>query len=39
MTTDTATKIISKHVDTLYWQFKQELDNNVIEHSSELARF
>lgn len=32
---------VNKHVETLYWQFKQVLDNvgGGIEYSSELARF
>lgn len=30
---------VNKHVDMLYWQFKQALDDNGISHSSELARF
>jgi len=30
---------VNKHVDMLYWQFKQALDDNGISHSAELARF
>lgn len=30
---------VNKHVDMLYWQFKQVLDDNGISHSAELARF
>lgn len=30
---------VNKHVEMLYWQFKQVLDNNGIAHSAELARF
>lgn len=32
---------VNKHVETLYWQFKQVLDNipGGVEYSSELARF
>lgn len=29
---------VNKHVDMLYWQFKQTLDDNGISHSAELAR-
>lgn len=36
---DKYTEEVNKHVDMLYWQFKQELDNNGIAHSAELARF
>ena len=30
---------VNKHVDMLYWQFKQALDDNGISHSAELAKF
>lgn len=30
---------VGKHVDMLYWAFKQVLDDERIEHSAELARF
>ncbi|WP_018667518.1 hypothetical protein [Bacteroides gallinarum] len=36
---DKYTEEVNKHVEMLYWQFKQVLDNNGIAHSAELARF
>ena len=30
---------VNKHVDMLYWQFKQVLDDNALAYSAELARF
>lgn len=32
---------VNKHVETLYWQFKQVLDNTAggVDYSAELARF
>ena len=30
---------VNKHIEMLYWQFKQELDNKGVKHSAELARF
>ncbi len=36
---DKFTEEVNKHVDTLYWQFKQQLDNHDLVYSAELARF
>ena len=36
---DKYTEEVNKHVDMLYWQFKQVLDDNGISHSAEIARF
>lgn len=36
---DKYTDEVNKHIDTLYWQFKQELDDNGIAQSAALARF
>ena len=36
---DKYTEEVNKHVDMLYWQFKQALDDNGISHSAEIARF
>lgn len=36
---DKYTKEVNKHVDMLYWQFKQVLDDNGVPHSAEIARF
>lgn len=36
---DKYTEEVNKHVDMLYLQFKQVLDDNGIAHSAELARF
>ena len=36
---DKYTEEVNKHVDMLYWQFKQVLDDNGIFHSAEIARF
>ena len=30
---------VNKHVDMLYWQFKQTLDDNKISYSAEVATF
>ena len=30
---------VNKHIEILYLQFKQELDNNGIMYSSDIARF
>lgn len=30
---------VNKHVEMLYWQFKQVLDDNALVYSAELARF
>lgn len=36
---DKYTEEVNRHVEMLYWQFKQELDDNGIAYSSEIARF
>lgn len=36
---DKYTEEVNKHVDMLYWQFKQVLDDNGVPHSAEIARF
>lgn len=36
---DKYTEEVNRHVEMLYYQFKQELDDNGIAYSSEIARF
>ena len=36
---DRYTDGINRHVDTLYWQFKQCLDDNEVAYSAQLAKF
>ena len=36
---DKYTEDVERHVEMLYWQFKQVLDKAGVEHSAELARF
>ena len=36
---DRFTGEVERHVEMLYWQFKQVLDDGGVEHSAELARF
>jgi hypothetical protein len=36
---DKYTEEVYRHIEMLYWQFKQELDDNGISHSAGIARF
>lgn len=36
---DKYTEEVDRHIDMLYWQFKQALDDNGIAYSAEIARF